>query len=217
MTITNYQNLLNLAYGKYQLHWMADHGYSLTNLIEGLNNYMKDAKTSDLTKAFSHWEKDNDLGGSIYASKEEFEEVEFQDTDYMRNLLNKDEFRMWCSYDAVFLLRHGNHALTADDIKEILTMLPENHEYDCLEVADNNLDIVAIGFITTNAYAELGYNKANLDDAIRKILSEEKETETDNIFFVPTSMDSIGKYPNTSLTFYISEKLPSQTTKKSRQ
>lgn len=71
------------AYEKYQLQWMIDHGYTLKNLIEELQNLQyEDPEDSDristpVEELFDEWETDIGFGGSmIWACRKEWEECE---------------------------------------------------------------------------------------------------------------------------------------------
>ena len=69
-------------YQKYKLQWLINHNYSLTDLIQALDDYINDEfrLTSDpkinLSKAFEEWESDIGFNSEIYACEEEFNDAE---------------------------------------------------------------------------------------------------------------------------------------------
>lgn len=69
-------------YEKYKLQWLIDHNYSLTDLIQELEDYINqefwlssDPKIN-LSKAFKEWESDIGFNSEIYACEEEFNDAE---------------------------------------------------------------------------------------------------------------------------------------------
>lgn len=68
-------------YEKYKLQWLIDHNYSLTNLIQELEDYLNqnlnDVKIN-LIQAFEEWELDSGFNSKIYVCEEEYNDAEAQ-------------------------------------------------------------------------------------------------------------------------------------------
>lgn len=76
---------------RYQLHWMALHGYSLGDLMESMDKYASTLipegdipKT--VTELYGEWQ-DSGFDYNRWVCLQEFEECEFQDPGYMGNIL----------------------------------------------------------------------------------------------------------------------------------
>lgn len=95
-----FENIKAVAYDKYQLDWMIEHGHSLKELMDSLTNYQySDPEDSDtistpINDLFYAWEKESGFSGEIWASFQEFLEYEwlYRNGEYMKNLLTKDEY-----------------------------------------------------------------------------------------------------------------------------
>lgn len=98
-----YVPLLEKAWERYRLDWMISHGCTVSGLIKRLQNQWNEYEADDVAKTktsimdiFSDWEADIGFEqGAIWACKEEFEENEFRDKEYMRHLLNDEEYAEW--------------------------------------------------------------------------------------------------------------------------
>lgn len=84
-------SIKNIAYEKYKLDWMLRHGYTLTQLIGELAYYMAEAN-EDLETVFDVWEFDYGFGSEIWVCFDEFVVNEYQDKQYMKQLLTKEEY-----------------------------------------------------------------------------------------------------------------------------
>ena len=61
------------GYQKYQLQWMIDHNFSISDLIRSLNEYRIDCDpTDDLSEMFWQWEMDVGFGGEIWVCEAEW-------------------------------------------------------------------------------------------------------------------------------------------------
>jgi len=88
-------------YDLYQLDWMMTHGYSLTDLMRGMNSeavyhdeYIfdteQDGMHADIERIFSEWEGDVGFpGGCIYVCFDEFCGAELTDIGYIKGLLDR--------------------------------------------------------------------------------------------------------------------------------
>lgn len=75
------------AYEKYQLDWMIQHGYSISDLFQIMDNLQKEG-SEDVFHDFL----ERGFGGEIFACMEEFLDAEYLDTEFMRYLLNAKEY-----------------------------------------------------------------------------------------------------------------------------
>ena len=88
------------AYKAYQLHWMALHGYGLSDLAKAVKDVAFEVLlegdytiTADNFAQFTEYVEDSfnksaGFGGNIFACRDEFIRTEFQNPDYMRILLS---------------------------------------------------------------------------------------------------------------------------------
>lgn len=89
------------AYEKYRLHWMIQHGYSLSDLMDALAEHQyNDPEDTDLisepvNKIFENWEFEDGFNGSLWGCLEEFLDAEYRDTTYMKHLLTDEEFSVY--------------------------------------------------------------------------------------------------------------------------
>lgn len=68
------------GYERYQLEWMIEHGYSLDNLVNALENYRQNTFGLDLNELFNEWESEIGFKESeIWACRDEWENEEFED------------------------------------------------------------------------------------------------------------------------------------------
>ena len=84
-------DIKKIAYEKYKLDWMLHHGYTLDNLISELSDCMEEAN-EDLPVVFDVWESDYGFRSEIWVCFDEFIYKEYQDTNYMYQLLNWEEY-----------------------------------------------------------------------------------------------------------------------------
>ena len=91
-------NIRNIAYSKYQLHWMLDHGYSIMDLVVALRQRQTedpedfDQLSYPIDCLFEEWEEDSGFNGELWVCFDEFCEEEYEDAEYMRTLLTDEEF-----------------------------------------------------------------------------------------------------------------------------
>lgn len=98
----SYESLLKKAYEAYKIRWMKDHGHTIKELLEGLQEQLMLKAGSDrlhvtftqnelktlITDVFSEWEMDNAFSGECYACENEFENTEFKIPWYMTETLS---------------------------------------------------------------------------------------------------------------------------------
>jgi hypothetical protein len=66
-------------YEKYQLQWLIDHNYSLTDLIQELEDYINQDSPDikiNLSEAFKEWEFNTGFNSEIYVCEEEYYNAE---------------------------------------------------------------------------------------------------------------------------------------------
>lgn len=95
------QEMKKMLYGLYQLDWMMSHGYSLADLMHGMNSEAvdhdehifdteQDGMHADIERIFAEWEGDVGFpGGCIYACFDEFCNAELLDANYIPWLLEE--------------------------------------------------------------------------------------------------------------------------------
>lgn len=84
-------DIKKIAYEKYKLDWMLNHGYTLDDLISVLSDCIEEAK-EDLAVVFDVWESDYGFGSEIWVCFDEFIDNEYQNSAYMWKLLNWEEY-----------------------------------------------------------------------------------------------------------------------------
>lgn len=72
------EKIKKIAYQKYQMDWLDQHGHTLADLKE--------------TRIFQKHMEEYGFQGEIWASFEEFLCMEYQDKSYMKGLLTKEEW-----------------------------------------------------------------------------------------------------------------------------
>ena len=77
------------AYEAYKLDWMIQHGHTLADLIKEVGEYMEEM-AEDIVCSFDMWEFECGFNGEIWACYEEFCENEYQDKEYIKQLLGEE-------------------------------------------------------------------------------------------------------------------------------
>ncbi len=93
------------GYERYQLEWMIDHGHSIKDLMNALENHRQNTFGSNLNELFNEWE--NEIGfkeSEIWACEEEWLDNEAQ------------EINEYISYNIGFIDNEGNEDETQFDI-----------------------------------------------------------------------------------------------------
>lgn len=85
---TDVSNIRELVYERYKLHWMATHGYSLSQMIEALQSLSDESADGDsVTELFDEWELMHGFGGAIWPGQSEFFANEYRDMEIISPLL----------------------------------------------------------------------------------------------------------------------------------
>lgn len=85
-------------YAKYQLYWMQTHQKSLHDFLTSIFHTMDLNKAVNADEILQQWESDQGFDGELYACESEFLDTEFQDKDFMRQLLSKTEYNVYTQY-----------------------------------------------------------------------------------------------------------------------
>lgn len=74
-----------MNYNNYQLQWLMDHNYSLTDFIKSIEDYINDSEDSsryidennqlDLQQAFIDWQFESGFNHDLYVCKDEFNQT----------------------------------------------------------------------------------------------------------------------------------------------
>lgn len=161
-----------VAYEKYQWHWLMSHDYSINDLSDSASDWfnmrLSDPNNDD---PFSDYVFDQGINGMLWACFDEFVNCEYQDADFMRGLLSEPEYVEYCndieaelklrvvyvvqseaSYDGV--RNFSNHGICREKerAKAILKEVVENSEY--FEEAEN--PVIEESYADTNNQDEFG-------------------------------------------------------------
>lgn len=88
-------NIKTIAYRKYQLDWMIRHGYSLYQLMDMLTEIQNEDLSVSINDCFDEFEFTVGFAGVIWVSYSEFLDNEYQDEDYMKELLTVKEYYIY--------------------------------------------------------------------------------------------------------------------------
>jgi hypothetical protein len=85
-------NIRQIAYEKYKLNWMMEHGYTIVDLFECVGKHLIDDPDWSLADAYDEWELSDGFHGEIWCCFEEFLDCEYQDKEYMSLILDTGEY-----------------------------------------------------------------------------------------------------------------------------
>ena len=89
-------DIKKIAYEKYKLDWLMNHGYTLTDLINELDVVKEDEEDNDsIGLLFSFWEDNCGFGSEIWVCYQEFINNEYADANYMKQILTRDEYQKY--------------------------------------------------------------------------------------------------------------------------
>lgn len=88
-------DIKKIAYEKYKLDWMLHHGYTLTDLINELDQMQEENLDDSVSQLFIDWEYGFGFGSEVWVCFDEFIDNEYQDKGYMKQLLNWEEFEKY--------------------------------------------------------------------------------------------------------------------------
>ena len=82
-----------IAYRKYQLHWMMTHGYSLDCLNDVANDWWNEKFADPLyEQSFIDFLDEHGFYGALYACFSEFLQAEYRNKNYMKDILTAAEY-----------------------------------------------------------------------------------------------------------------------------
>lgn len=79
------------AYERYQLDWLKNHNFSITDLLQEIESIPFSREVNIVEDKLAAFEEIG-FNGELYVCFNEFLDNEFQDKDYMKFLLTKEEF-----------------------------------------------------------------------------------------------------------------------------
>lgn len=88
------KTIKQIAYEKYKLDWMLRHGYTLSDLMNELDQ-MQEESEDTVSQLFTDWEYGFGFCSEIWVCYQEFLDSEYQDVGYMKELLDWDEFEKY--------------------------------------------------------------------------------------------------------------------------
>lgn len=89
---SNSNSVAQLAYGKFQLQWMKDHGFTIQDLCDAVRDWSCETENQK-EYPFSEYLEDQGLGnGSLWPCFDEFVQSEYQDVGLMKYLLSADQY-----------------------------------------------------------------------------------------------------------------------------
>lgn len=91
-------DITRIAYEKYKLKWMLDHGYDLSNLLGELEEMHCEYPDQTPCELFDNWVADVGFSSEIWACYDEFMENEFLNSDYMMSILTSYERYEYARY-----------------------------------------------------------------------------------------------------------------------
>ena len=94
----SYKSFRVECYELYKLDWIASHGYTLEDTAKEILALVDEGVSTE--EAFSEFEQNGySPSGEIYACFEDFIENEYEDIEYMRQLLSEDMFKLYLRDD----------------------------------------------------------------------------------------------------------------------
>lgn len=85
------KKLERIAYEKYQLDWLKNHNFSIKDLLQEIETIPFSREVNIVEDKLAAFEEIG-FNGELYVCFNEFLDNEFQDKDYMKFLLTKEEF-----------------------------------------------------------------------------------------------------------------------------
>lgn len=92
------KTIKEIAYEKYQLNWMANHGYSIHDIINKMDELWKDEDEKEKISHEMEYDRflyDTGFIGSLWCCYDEFLNEEYADRDYMEFLLSDVEYKLY--------------------------------------------------------------------------------------------------------------------------
>ena len=96
--MNDHLSFANYAYEKYKLDWMISHSYTLYDLAIVLEDMRDEMPHEKISTILREWEDHEGFGCEIWACFDEFFEMEYQDSDYMRSILTPGEYSIYLKF-----------------------------------------------------------------------------------------------------------------------
>lgn len=102
--LTRTNKFKHYCYELYKMDWLLSHGHTLTDAINSIIDYTIDTQAdysidyprdNAVNDIREDWEGNIGIHGMIYVCYNEFLETEFEDVDYMRNLLSAEDLILY--------------------------------------------------------------------------------------------------------------------------
>ena len=96
-------DIRDIAYQKYQLNWMLDHGYSLDDLVKKMTDVF--TAYDDFfspQSCYNLFLSDFGFGGELFASYQEFLECEYRNKEYIKSILTKEQYLDYLKAESSF-------------------------------------------------------------------------------------------------------------------
>ena len=91
-------DITKVAYEKYRLRWMMDHGYTLVDLMKEMDMMLEEWPDATMSQLFDDWEFGYGFGSEIWVCYDEFVATEFRNPYYMCQILTQTEFDVYVEY-----------------------------------------------------------------------------------------------------------------------
>lgn len=90
-------NIQEIAYRKYQWHWLMTHDYYITDICIIANDWFNERLADrDNDSSLFDYIFENGINGALWVCFDEFIGCEYQDAAYMKELLSEVEYREYC-------------------------------------------------------------------------------------------------------------------------
>ena len=187
------KEISKIAYEKYQLAWMIQHGHSIDELLSILReaiekNDMYDvaANTADFVEEYF---EDQGFGGEMYVCYDEFLDAEYTDVQYIRQLLTKEEF--------VKYIEDSGYT-----------------DYDCFEVSEDRIvTITEYGYISEQSITDNPEETARIaqcrgaEFSLDDLTGDDDEDDDEINIILSEAKQWMGDYTNTAFFENIYEML----------
>lgn len=95
---SNISNVRGLAYDLYKLDWEQQHNINTQIKMDNIQNYYDEIRHCNKSKAsytYNEYLEEFGYNGELYSSFDEFIDNEYQDEEYMRSILNDENYNLY--------------------------------------------------------------------------------------------------------------------------
>ena len=160
------------SYDEYQLDWIRDHGFTLKDMIDCLDEYQKYDK-HNLKESFNNWSAEEGFNGEIFVCEDEYYTNDFFEGNITENNLNGKELLFECIDYRFKISCDNSYILTV----YVPTENPKSKSYAKLSEALRDMFTLANDFhtqIETMQLVEPIKYRCSLDDFMKEFNSTEK-------------------------------------------